>query len=246
MTAATLHTWLLRQSLFMGLAAALLLAVFENGALDLHLEALFYSPQLGDFPLRRHWFFEQVMHHGLKQACYALLIFATGVCLIGVWGKFEWLPRRDAWLALIGMLAIPASIALLKQLTHRHCPWDVIDFGGYAPYVGLLTTPPDGIARGMCFPAGHAGGGLAWIIWAIVLRESLPRLARLILIGSLALGTAMGLARMAQGAHFLSHTLWSVWWAWALSLLLAGAFTLSGKSAGIQPASTPFPTQSPP
>jgi membrane-associated PAP2 superfamily phosphatase len=26
---------------------------------------------------------------------------------------------------------------------------------------------------------------------------------------------------MAQGAHFLSHVLWSAWFAWALSLALA-------------------------
>jgi len=216
--------WLVRQALLMTLLAMLLLAVFENTALDLSLQAYFYDPLLGDFTLRRHWFFERVMHHGLKQACYVLLFFATGVCLFGIRGKLDWLPRRDAWLALVGMLLIPASIALLKQFTQRHCPWDVVDFGGYAPYVGLLGNLPDDIAQGKCFPAGHAAGGLAWIVWAIVLRESKPRLARLILIGSLTLGLLMGLARMAQGAHFLSHTLWSAWWAWALSLALAAAF----------------------
>lgn len=216
----------------MGLTALLLLALFESGALDLRLEALFHDPRLGDFPLRHHWFFEQVLHHGLKQACYALLIFASGLCLLGVRGKLAWLPRPDAWLALIGMLLIPLSITLLKQLTHRHCPWDIVDFGGYAPYVGLLGSAPADLAQGRCFPAGHAGGGLAWLIWAVALRTARPRLARRILAGSLALGMLMGVARMAQGAHFLSHTLWSAWWAWSLSLLLAGAFhAAAGKPA---------------
>lgn len=31
----------------------------------------------------------------------------------------------------------------------------------------------------------------------------------------------MGYGCMAQGAHFLSHVLWSAWLAWALSLALA-------------------------
>lgn len=220
--------WLFRQALLMALLALLLLGLFENTALDLRIQDYFYDPQLGKFPLRNHWLFELVFHRGLKLACYALLFFATGICLLGLRGRFDWLPRRHAWLALAGMLLIPTSIALFKQYTQRHCPWDIVDFGGYAPYVGLLDSAPRDIARGYCFPAGHAAGGLAWIVWAIALRATRPRLAQRILIGSLALGMLMGLSRMAQGAHFLSHTLWSAWWAWALSLALAAAILLPG------------------
>ncbi|MBU3908965.1 MAG: phosphatase PAP2 family protein [Gammaproteobacteria bacterium] len=202
----------------------LLLLLFEQTSLDLHLESLFYDPAIADFPLRHHWFFAVVMHHGMKQLSIALLFPAAALCLLAMRGKFDWLPPRNALLALTGMLLIPFTTALLKQLSNRHCPWDVIDFGGYAPYIGLFATTAHDIAPGMCFPAGHAASGLAWIVWALALAHSMKAFSRVILAFSLAFGLAMGLARMAQGAHFLSHVLWSAWWAWALSLVLARLF----------------------
>jgi membrane-associated PAP2 superfamily phosphatase len=218
------NAWWLRQAVLMAILAMLLLLIFEQTALDLRVERFFYDASSGDFPLRRHWFFELVMHHGLKQVSYTLLLPAAIVCLLAMRGKFAWLPPRNALLALVGMLLIPATTALLKQFTNRHCPWDIIDFGGFAPYIGLLVPGPQDIARGMCFPAGHASGGFAWMVWALALTHSMKPLARTILALSLTVGLAMGLARMAQGAHFLSHTLWSAWWAWTLSLLLAWLF----------------------
>lgn len=41
------------------------------------------------------------------------------------------------------------------------------------------------------------------------------------LAGGLLAGALMGYGRMAQGAHFLSHVLWSAWLAWAVALGLA-------------------------
>ncbi len=221
---AAQNDWWFRQLLLMAILAVLLLLIFERTSLDLQVERLFYDPALADFPLRHHWFFAVVMHHGMKQLSIALLFPAAALCLLAMRGKFDWLPPRNALLALAGMLLIPLTTALLKQLTNRHCPWDVIDFGGYAPYIGLLATTAQDIAPGMCFPAGHAASGLAWIVWALALAHGMKSISRVILAFSLAFGLAMGLARMAQGAHFLSHVLWSAWWAWALSLMLARLF----------------------
>jgi membrane-associated PAP2 superfamily phosphatase len=47
--------------------------------------------------------------------------------------------------------------------------------------------------------------------------------ARYALLAALSAGIILGTARMLQGAHFLSHTLWTLWLAWALSVLLAFA-----------------------
>jgi membrane-associated PAP2 superfamily phosphatase len=119
------------------------------------------------------------------------------------------------------MMLIPLGIATLKQLISRHCPWDMVDFGGFAPYLHLLDTPPTTIKAGVCFPAGHASAGFLWIVWGVALRPAGRGPARLGLVAGLLLGGVLGVARMAQGAHFLSHTLWSLWFAWALSLGLA-------------------------
>jgi len=119
------------------------------------------------------------------------------------------------------MLLIPLLTVALKHLTNRHCPWDMQDFGGYAPYLSLFARAPEGIVRGVCFPSGHASGGFVWIVWGLALRASRPVLAKGMLLGALLLGMAMGLARLVQGAHFISHVLWSAWLAWALTIGLA-------------------------
>ena len=213
--------WLRRQSLWMLLAAIALLAVFENTLLDVALEQFFFDPATQRFPWQGQWFVADVLHHGLKSLSLALGVGALAVCVYGARGGIDWLPPRSAWLAGSGMILIPLLTSGLKQITNRHCPWDVIDFGGYAPYVHLFDATPADMIHGVCFPAGHASAGFAWIVWAVALRASKPRWARLALLGSLLAGAVMGYGRMAQGAHFLSHVLWSAWLAWTLSLALA-------------------------
>lgn len=238
-TAPVDRRWLQRQALILLAGAAVLLAVFENTRLDVVLELPFYSAALHDFPLRTNGFFTDVMHHGLKMASYALGVVALGLCVFAMRGRVAWLPRRNAALAAAGMLLIPVVIAALKHVTNRHCPWDVVEFGGFAPYVGLFAPNPEGITRGVCFPAGHASAGLTWLIWAIALRGVNPRAARIAFFGALAFGTVLGFSRMLQGAHFLSHTLWSLWWAWAVCVALAAAFRLPrapGVAAGAEKA----------
>lgn len=214
-------SWYRRQALLLLGSAILILQLFEHSSLDLQVAHYFYDPALGSFPLRQHWLFDYVLHHGMKQISYVAVAGALYFCHLGWKGELAWLPRRNALLAALGMLLIPIGTTILKDLTHRHCPWDLVDFGGFAPYLTLLTAPPEGIKAGQCFPAGHASAGFLWIVWALALRPAGRRLARFGLALGLGLGGVMGLARMAQGAHFLSHTLWSLWFAWAVSLTLA-------------------------
>jgi membrane-associated PAP2 superfamily phosphatase len=202
---------------------AAMLWVFQTTDLDRQIAHLFFDEQLGVFPLRRTWLFEDVLHRSLKQASYLLVAGALYLCYLGYRGVLDWLPRRNALLAALGMLLIPLGISLLKQSISRHCPWDMVDFGGYAPYLRLLDTPPTSIKPGVCFPAGHASTGFLWVVWGVALRPAGRRVARLGLLAGVLMGGLLGTARMAQGAHFLSHTLWSLWFAWALSLALATA-----------------------
>ena len=215
--------YLLQQGLGLLLAAILLLLVFENSPLDIFLSHLAFDPVSGHFPGQRHWFFSEFMHHGLKTASYILAIPALAVAVLGHYGGIDWLPPRNARLAALGMILIPLATASLKLVTNRHCPWDVIDFGGYAPYISLFASTPESIVRGACFPAGHAAGGFVWIIWGLALRTTWPALAKRMLMGAVLLGLAMGWGRLMQGAHFLSHVLWSGWLAWALTVALAAA-----------------------
>lgn len=213
--------WLLGQALLLALVAALLLAVFENSRLDLDLSLALYDPALGDFPWHHQWFFERVLHHGMKYASYALICIALLPCWLGWRGELAWLPRRNALLAALGMVFIPIGVSLLKSLTNRHCPWEVLEFGGFAPYLGLLQPGPTDIKAGVCFPAGHAAAGFLWMVWGVALRPAGRLWSRLALGLGLVFGAGLGVVRLFQGAHFLSHVFWSAWFAWALSLALA-------------------------
>lgn len=215
------RAWTRRQTLVLAITAALMLLVFENTDLDRQLAGSFFDPELGLFPLRRDWLLETVMHKGARLVSQILVAASLLVCWHGWKGRLAWLPPRNALLAAIGMLAIPAATAALKLLTNRHCPWDIADFGGYAPYLRLLEMTPPGVRSGRCFPAGHASAGFLWIVWAVALRPAGMGAARLALLVGLIAGGLLGATQMARGAHFLSHTLWTLWLAWALTVPLA-------------------------
>ena len=215
--------WFAWQSLLLMLAALLLLGVFEVSDLDRQLVRLFFDAQQHVFPLRRAWLLDVIFHHGAKQITYLLVAASLYLCWQGWRGWLVWLPPRNALLAALGMITIPLATSVIKMLTARYCPWDLVEFGGYAPYLSLFGVTPPGLKPGQCFPAGHASTGFLWIVWAVALRPAGKRVARYALLAALSAGIILGTARMLQGAHFLSHTLWTLWLAWALSVLLAFA-----------------------
>jgi membrane-associated PAP2 superfamily phosphatase len=113
---------------------------------------------------------------------------------------------------------------MLKQGSALHCPWDLAEYGGYAPFARLFERLPGNIDAGKCFPGGHAAGGFALMAFYFGLRDVHARYARVGLIVALALGMVMGWAQMMRGAHFLSHNLWSAWVVWTFMAVLYHLF----------------------
>ncbi len=213
--------WFLGHALLLVLTAGMLLLVFESGDVDRWLAQPFYDAVAHDFPLRQHVQIGPVLYYVFKFATLSGAVLAAAGCLLALVWRSDWLPPRNAALALLGLVLVPAAVALLKLNTNRHCPWDIVDFGGFAPYVGLLAEMPGEIVRGMCFPASHAATGFMWLAPALALHAVSPRWSRRAIWLALGIGLVMGLTRQAQGGHFMSHTLWSAWLAWAISLSLA-------------------------
>src|SRR5262245_5002351 len=195
--------------LALGLAlAAGTYALFEWTYLDLRIQELFYDAHKRRFPLRKNPWFEIVFHDGMKIAVILLgaacaLVFALSFRkpALAPWR------RRSAYVALCLALA-PLTVALVKSASGKHCPYHIDRFGGHAPYTRLLEPLPPGVEPGGCWPAGHASGGFAllafYFLWARVdRRKALAALALALLYGNV-----MGLSRVVQGAHFLSHQLW--------------------------------------
>lgn len=214
-------TWLNRQLWILLVSAILLLGVFELTSLDIWLVQYFFSPELGQFPLKDQPFFTSVLHHGLKTGMYITGVASIVVSLWFLKKSKDTFTLRHALVGILGVILIPAMVALLKHLTNKHCPWSLDMFGGAIPYTGLFEVLDPLYPRGQCFPAGHAAGGFMWFSWAIALWGIQPRLAKFFFYAAIFFGLLMGVARMAQGAHFFSHVLWTAWFAWAIGIILA-------------------------
>jgi membrane-associated PAP2 superfamily phosphatase len=210
--------------LWIGLPLALALALLALDATDLDriVENRFYDRATGTFPLRHDPFLEVVLHYWTIYvvALIGSLAFA-GVLLSSVSALLREHRRLLLYVGLSIALST-AAVALLKLVSGKHCPWDLIDYGGLIPYAKLLghaaTAKP-----GHCFPAGHASTGFSLLVFYFVgcVRSS-PALARAGLALGLGAGLMLGFGRMLQGAHFLTHVLWSgiVCWLVILGLYL--------------------------
>ncbi len=171
------------------------------------------------FPLRNAWIAETFGHIYMKNV---LTVLAVGIIAMAAFDL--WRPR-PGWsrqfrlhfrvLALSAIL-VPLVISLIKQVSYSHCPWDLAEFGGAEQYVRLLEAALPGVNKGHCMPAGHASSALWLIALTVFFLPRRPCVAGLVFVASLSIGLALGWMQQLRGAHFLTHTLWSVWIACAL------------------------------
>jgi membrane-associated PAP2 superfamily phosphatase len=67
-------------------------------------------------------------------------------------------------------------------------------------------------------PAGHASSALWLVALAVYWLPDRPSAARLAAAAAIVFGAVVGFLQQLRGAHFLTHTLWSVWIACAIVL----------------------------
>jgi membrane-associated PAP2 superfamily phosphatase len=192
------------------LPLAALLFVLEKSAIDDTLSGWFFDRAAGVFPLRYNGFLEIFAHQYMKQ-----LVIVVACCVIAMYllsfVLAELQPRRRLLLFLsLSLTLAPLAVVLLKAASTRHCPWNLLEFGGFAPHLTLFDAMPAGLASGHCFPAGHASAGFCLMAFYFAARAfDSRRWAWIGLVGGIGAGLVLGLGRIAQGAHFLSHVLWS-------------------------------------
>lgn len=131
--------------------------------------------------------------------------------------------RRPLGYLLLSVLVATTLVGFVKHWSNMDCPWDLTRYGGARPFIGLLGTRPVGLARGICFPAGHASSGYAWMALYFFLAVVRPRWRWIGLGVGLASGALFGLSQQLRGAHFLSHDLWTLMICWAVAALLFNA-----------------------
>jgi membrane-associated PAP2 superfamily phosphatase len=220
--------WMLALSV---LLAPLIWLVFNHTDLDRILIAPYYDSHSHSFPWRDDPFMQSVMHGDLK-----LVVVGVGVALLGGFALTYIVPqwRRYRRCLLWMCCAMAGSVLLVSLIKHGaglHCPWDLVEYGGYAPFERLFERMPLA-AGGNCFPGGHAAGGFALMALYFGLRDSHVRQARLGLIVALVLGMVMGWAQMIRGAHFLSHNVWSAWVVWTCMAVLYHLYPPHGNVNG--------------
>jgi|GEM_PF-180683 membrane-associated PAP2 superfamily phosphatase len=117
--------------------------------------------------------------------------------------------RKPAALIILTFLLGPGLLinVVCKNYTGRPRPREVKEFGGRWDFRQPFVFGEPG--RGFSFPCGHASMGFVFYAVYLAYRKKYPRTSLAFLAGAFVMGGALGLARMAQGAHFASDVLWS-------------------------------------
>ncbi|WP_375738554.1 phosphatase PAP2 family protein [Pseudomonas boanensis] len=205
---------------WIGLPIALmaLLLIVDVPHLDFALAHLFYDPH-GGFIGRHSQFLEDVLHDRAKQAVILLGVLAIVGFLVSLLPTRVRRIRRPLGYLVLALGLSTAIVSPLKAVTAVQCPWSLSEFGGVEPYSPLLGHHPFVEKAGRCWPGGHASAGFSLLALFFALRDRRPRLARVALIGALLLGSVFSLGRMMQGAHFLSHNVWTLLFDWMISVV---------------------------
>jgi len=210
------------------LALAALIA--RASGLDDRLAAAFFDPAAAGFPARQWALLEMLGHRVAKSAVWGLwlLLLASAAASLFV-------PRLRAhgallWTSVAAMAVGPVLVVTLKGINSHRCPWDLARFGGYAQATSDWFVSR--IEAGQCFPSGHAAAGFCLIaVYFAGVALGRPGLARAGLIVAIAAGCTFSAVRMAQGAHFLDHNLWSAAIAWGAAALTFAPLLLARQPA---------------
>jgi len=194
-------------------------ALWDLAGADPTLMRLFGSSH--GFALRHQWVLERVFHDGLRQLASAAYL------LLWVWALWPdrwahagwqglWLPRRER-LAVVLLVALSLlAVNLVKARSLTSCPWELQAFGGQAHYVSHWSLGLADGGTGHCFPGGHASS--AFSLLAVCLPWLQPpgatprrREVGLRWLGALLFtGLVAGAVQTLRGAHYPSHTLWTL------------------------------------
>lgn len=205
------------------LGMCLLIAAWMMGHGDLWLADRVYAWEGSRWALK-HAFLTEDMIHVAGRNLSAVAWLAVFACFVIARYRSAWSHlRKPLGYLLLATLAGSLSVAWFKSWSNVDCPWDLLRYGGGRPYVDLFSLRPVGLARGACFPAGHASGGYAWFALYFYFLAVRPRWRWYGFATGLALGLTFGVAQQLRGAHFLSHDLWAaaICWIAAAAVWLA-------------------------
>jgi membrane-associated PAP2 superfamily phosphatase len=200
-------------------ALALAAAFARQSGIDRSVADFFFDAARGGFPAHDWTWLELIGHRIAKSAAWAvwLALLAAAAASLRVDRLAAW--RSVLWTTVIAMAAGPLIVVGLKSINAHPCPRDLKQYGGFADDAAAWFVPAE--QAGRCFPSGHAAGGFSLLAlyfagWAAGDR----RLRHAGLAIALAAGILFSAVRLAQGAHFISHNLWSAAVVWCSAALV--------------------------
>lgn len=181
-------------------AAALLFWLFPE--IDLWTTRLFWRPGDGFF-LRDYWAF-RLVHEGTP---YLTASIAIGILAFAFRARRSRQGRRVALFLALSLVLGPGLVVntVLKDHWGRARPSQVTEFGGTKRFTPAPLVS-DQCARNCSFVAGDPAVAF-WFLSPALLLPPPRRYAAV--AGAVALGAFFGLARIAQGGHFLSDVVFS-------------------------------------
>jgi membrane-associated PAP2 superfamily phosphatase len=181
--------------------------VFWTTDVDVDAERMFFEPGAG-------WVHKDDQPwHGLYKLgvvpAWCMALSALAVLIASRWVS-RWAHHRRAALFLVLVMAVGPGL-LVNELFKKHWgrprPLDVYEFEGDRAFVPVWFKSPSG--NGNSFASGHASTGFyLFTPWFFVRRRSMTKALLWLALG-VACGSLVGLARMVQGAHFLSDVVWA-------------------------------------
>lgn len=186
------------------MAVSIVIVVLD---LDRTIARRFYSADNGWFLARKPlwaWLHQYGTIPGLVMTIAALIGWCAGRFVPALAS----LRRPCMVVALTSIIAAGLLVnAVFKQYWGRPRPDQTIEFGGQWHYRHIL--PPGTPGKGASFPCGHCTMGFVFLAMAAFHQRNKLLAYSGITVGIVS-GTLLSVARVVQGAHFLSDTVWSL------------------------------------
>ena len=205
-------------------AAVLASVLLMHGGGDRGLADALFHLEGGRWALRDHWLTSEVIHGGGRAASVLAWLAVLGLYLRALRHSDQAPLHRPLLYVLVAVAFGAGAVSVLKSITHVDCPWDLLGYGGKRMPLGLFAPLPAGTRAGVCYPAGHASAGYAWVSLYFAALLWQPRWRWHGLAIGLAAGLLFGIGQQLRGAHFLSHDVARLAVCWLLSLGLFGVF----------------------
>ena len=138
--------------------------------------------------------------------------------------------RRPLAVLAVSVLLATSLVGWIKSWSNMDCPWDLLQYGGHRPYVGLWEARPAALGHNRCFPGGHASAGYAWMALVFFFLAVRPSWRWLGLATGVVMGLVFGVSQQLRGAHFLSHDVWAALLCWSVAVVV---WRLAGRRGGV-------------